>query len=357
MKNPHDLNEFFRKLNVTCENKDVIRELLENILQIDADIEMPDISEWPSSKKRSSVNDKDFDQDPDNGSSSGSPPPSKQSKKEPEDNNDSHGHDANGNDDGANGFGSEDSGEFRQNSVGLNPVKSASKNKFSNFHLPISPPHDVVFDEDEDEFDDIPLPLLEPETQLEDGPETSEELMGVLCDSDDTGKESKTTNKLKLSSIKASLKSNPINTKFANMKFGQANKHTGPIFDANGAKIKTEFDPEGFPPLPGTSSQNKSNTTKGAKSNNGKGKKTSGKKGGLLSGNEFEPLSAEEFEVKQELLEMQDSDGVPIDERQIKQETLEDEMRQAFDYYGKNASSQMPPNMNLPLPPNLPLPH
>merc|ERR1719288_571980 len=93
---------------------------------------------------------------------------------------------------------------------------------------------------------------------------------------------------------------------------------------------------------PGSSDDVQSKTEKLNKKS-AKGAKQSGIKnvsqsrsGGLLTGQENEPLSIAEFEVKQE--------------------TMEEEMRQAFDYYGKNAAGIGPPGMNLPLPPNLPLP-
>ena len=368
---------YYRKLYITCENKDVIRELLEDILQVDADIEMPDIPENSSTMKRNSINDKDGDQDPDNGSSSGSPPPSKQPKQEPEDGGGNHGSSdnaENGDENPANGFGSEDPGEFRQNCIKISPIdskskKMATKSKFSSFHLPISPPHDVVFDDEEDDFDDIPLPLLEPETQLEDGPETSDELLRVLDDNEEIDNEvgsSKNSVKLKLSSIKANLKSNPISTKFASMKFGLFNKNgeqSSNVTPLDDAHIKTEFDNEENFPQIGTLQENQPKLSKGKQRKSTKGGKQSGTKnkgslstGGLLTGNGTNPLSMAEFEVKQEFLNMQDPDSLPIEEREIKQETLEEEMRQAFDYYGKNAQSAMQHGMNLPLPSNLPLP-
>ena len=123
---------------------------------------MPEIPESSSSKKRNILDDKDDHHDPDIGSSSGSPPPNKQSKPEPEDdkgNHNSNGNTENGDGGSDNGFGSDDNGEFRQNSIQICPVADTtmppvSKGKFSNFHLPISPPHDVVFDDDEFDNDE-----------------------------------------------------------------------------------------------------------------------------------------------------------------------------------------------------------
>ena len=104
---------YYRKLYITSDNKDVIRELLEDILQIDADIQMPEIPESSSSKKRNIADDKDDHQDPDNGSSSGSPPPSKQSKPEDDQgNHNSNGDVENGDDVSNNGFGSDENGNF-----------------------------------------------------------------------------------------------------------------------------------------------------------------------------------------------------------------------------------------------------
>ena len=126
---------FYRKLYVTSENKNVIRELLEDILQIDADIQMPDIPESASSKKRNSLNDKDGDQDPDGDSTSGSPPPSKQPKQDPDtqrDNQNDNGNSENGEHGSENGFENENPGEFRQNSMKIKPVNNKSNPSTNN---------------------------------------------------------------------------------------------------------------------------------------------------------------------------------------------------------------------------------
>ena len=356
--------------------------MLEDILQIDADIQMPEIPESSSSKKRNILDDKDDHHDPDNGSSSGSPPPNKQSKQEPEDdkgNHNSNGNTENGDGGSDNGFGSDDNGEFRQNSIQICPVADTtmppvSKGKFSNFHLPISPPHDVVFDDDEfdndeDEYDDVPLPLLEPETQIEDGPEMSEELRGIIENGADLSNDIESSNgtfKLKISSVKENQKSNSKSAKITSMRFGQFNttgNNSTCINKLEDVQDKTELeDDECFSePGPSQATQLKSKKktqqkfTKGTKKSSQKGLALSST-GGLLRGNENELISAAEFEVKQEMLDMQDSSSLPLEEREIKQENLEDEMRQAFDYYGKNTPASIQQGMNLPLPPNLPLP-
>ena len=309
---------------------------------------MPDIPDGPSTKKRISLNDKDGDQDPDGDSSSGSPPPSKQSKQDPDtergSNNDNR-HSENGDHSSENGFQDDDSGGFRQNSMKIKPINnkskaSTSKNSFSNFSMPISPPHEVEFDGDEDEYDDIPSALLEPETTIEDGQDMPDELMGAFEDNDESElsmEESNGASKLNISSVKDNQKLNPKSSKITSMKFGQIHK-------------------------PGSSDDVQSKTEK-LKIKSAKRAKQSGIKnvsqsrsGGLLTGQENEPLSIAEFEVKQEVLGMDESNSLPIEEREIKQETMEEEMRQAFDYYGKNAAGIGPPGMNLPLPPNLPLP-
>ena len=199
---------------ITFDNKDAVRELLEDILQIDADIQMPDIPEGESTKQQNGLNDKDGDDDPDSGSSSGSPPPSKQPKPGPGDgegSSDTNENTENGGDNTSNGFNSEEPREPHQHSVKIPSVPSKGKSAFilnhsSNFHLPPSPPHDVVFDDvDDDDFDDVPLPLLEPETQLEDGQETSECLTGILENGEEMQGEAEPSNgthKFQLSSIK-----------------------------------------------------------------------------------------------------------------------------------------------------------
>ena len=226
----------YRKLYVTSENKEIIRELLEDILQIDADIEMPDIPEGSQKKKRNNVNGQDGDQDPDGDSSSGSPPPNKQPKQDQDNergNNNDNGNSENGEHSSENGFHDEDAGGLRQNSMKIKPVNnkskaSTSKSSFSNFSMPISPPHEVEFEEDDDEFDDIPSALLEPETQIEDGQDMSDELMGGFENNDESEMSMEGPNgafKLNISSVKENQKINSKSNKVTTMKFGQP-KHS-----------------------------------------------------------------------------------------------------------------------------------
>merc|ERR1711994_483119 len=69
--------------------------------------------------------------------------------------------------------------------------------------MPISPPHEVEFEDDEDEYDDIPSALLEPETSME---------------------ESNGASKFNISSVKDNQKLNSKSNKITSMKFGQIHK-------------------------------------------------------------------------------------------------------------------------------------